>query len=166
MPTQILKFLIVGDLHGAMPVIHDNTFDAIICPGDICGDDMRKYVDEVILLRSELGDGVEIDFEGFCSEKERKKLEKLSIKKGRAVLEKLNSYGKPVFLVPGNWDNTPYQDGTFEDFNKINQIEENIWRDEIIKGFENVFDVEFKRKTFRGVTFIGHGSTSGLNQLK
>lgn len=166
MNPERVKFLVVGDLHGNMPKIHSEDFDAIICPGDICGDDMRKYIDEIIMMRSELGENIEIDMDEFCSEKERNKLEKLSIKKGREVLKKLNSFGKPVFLVPGNWDHTPYEDGVFEDFEKISKAEENIWKNEILRGFENIVDVEYKKKSFKGITIIGHGSTSGPEPIE
>lgn len=164
--SDIVRFLVVGDLHGSMPKIHTTDFDAIICPGDICGDDLRSFVDEVIQIRTKLGEDADINLDKICSKKQRDKLEKISIKKGRKVLEKLNSYNKPIFLVPGNWDHTPYENGSFEDFNKINQAEENIWKNEIINGFENVYDVEFKKKTFKGITFIGHGSTSGPEPVK
>ena len=41
--NKILKFLIVGDLHGEKPNIHFKNFDAIIVPGDICGDSVKQY---------------------------------------------------------------------------------------------------------------------------
>jgi len=31
-------------------------------------------------------------------------MEKSSLVKGRKIIEYLNKFGKPVFLVPGNWD--------------------------------------------------------------
>lgn len=130
-----ISFLVVGDLHGRIPNIVDTDFDAIICPGDICGDDLRKYLNTPI------------------SEKKLDELEQISLKKGRKVLEYLNSFNKPVFFVPGNWDFQPRVDGNFnpEDEGKF---------DSILRGLKNLVNVEDTCISFNGISIIGHGSTS------
>ena len=140
-----VKFLVLGDLHGDIPIIHSNSFDAIICPGDVCGDDIRKNLDEL--------DEEELELE--------EDYEKISLTKGRKVLEFLNSLNKPIFIVPGNWDQTPYRDGIGE-FTKNEK--KNPW-EKIKKGLNNIFDVEFTKAYYGGIAIVGHGSTSSPEPL-
>lgn len=151
------KFLIVGDLHGEMPKIHDNEFDAIIAPGDFCGDDIRPFI--LRYMKKKNKDGY-ADFNKICPPKKQEELEEISIQKGRKILEKLNSYNKPVFLVPGNWEPTLYQDGE-----KKREKDEERWT-EIKKGLKNVYDVEYRMKSFKNFNIIGHGSTSAPEPLE
>ena len=55
-----------------------------------------------------------------------------------------------MFLVPGNWEPTKYQNG---------RKEEESWS-KIKKGLKNIKDIENKKTIFKGITLIGHGSTS------
>ncbi len=132
---NIVTFLIVGDLHGRVPKITETDFDAIICPGDICGDDLRKYLDTPI------------------TQEKLREIENSSLQKGRKVLEYLNSFDKPVFYVPGNWDFQPHVDGKYvpEDEGKFESI---------VFDLDNLINVEDKVVNFNGISFIGHGSTS------
>ncbi len=139
--SKKITFLILGDLHGHIPTFHRQDFDAIICPGDICSDDLRFVTDENY--------NPELDYE------------ELSLQKGRKVLEHLNSYNKPVFLVPGNWDQTPYGDGQGE-YTKDPNL--NPWEN-IKQGLSNIHDVEFTKMLFNGIAIIGHGSTSAPEPL-
>lgn len=152
----MIKFLIIGDLHGAMPTLHTKDFDAILAPGDICGDDIRDYMNKWIRKRTELNKK-DIDFDEFCPENVQKRLKKESVKKGRKVLEFLNNINKPVFVVPGNWDHTPYLDG-------IPRKNRNEWTN-VKKGLDNIKDIELKKVNFKGLTLIGHGSTSAPEVL-
>ena len=139
--SKKLTFLILGDLHGHIPTFHKEDFDAIFCPGDICSDDLRLVTDENY--------NPELDYE------------ELSLQKGRKVLEYLNSLNKPVFLVPGNWDQTPYGDGQGEYTRDPNL---NPWEN-IKQGLSNIHDVEFTKILFNGLAIIGHGSTSAPEPL-
>lgn len=140
--SKKLTFLILGDLHGHIPTFHREDFDAIICPGDICSDDIRKAF---------YNDKVEIE----------ENYEEISLQKGREVLEYLNSFNKPVFLVPGNWDQTPYGDGQGE-YTKDPNL--NPW-EKIKQGLSNIHDVEFTKIHFNGLAIVGHGSTSAPEPL-
>jgi Icc-related predicted phosphoesterase len=136
-----VTFLILGDLHGNIPTFHTQNFDAIICPGDICGDDIRS---------------------DNLSEEEVENYEQISLDKGRVVLEYLNNQGVPVFLVPGNWDHTPYRDGMGP---YVLDPEVNPW-EKIKVGLENIYDVEYTKAEFEGIAIVGHGSTSSPEPLE
>lgn len=161
-----MKILIVGDLHGAIPKITHNEFDMIICPGDIFGDDIRPYIKKWIIDRTKLKkENYELPFENYCSIKKQKELHKESVKKGKEVLKFLNSFNKPVILVPGNWDPTKYQDGDNKNTLKANKNSNyNEWK-EVVSKYKNIIDVEHIKKEINGITFIGHGSTSAPEPL-
>lgn len=154
----MLKFLIIGDLHGVIPKIHMNfdNIDAIIAPGDFCGDDIRPYYKKLFELINETGED-SLSLDDVCPTWKQKIYEIKSQRKGRTVLSHLNSLGKPVFLVPGNWEPTEMENGKEKGSNK--------W-DKLKKGFENIKDVENKKINFKGITFIGHGSTSAPEPLE
>lgn len=159
---KIVKFLVIGDLHGRKPKIHSFDFDAIIAPGDICGDDLRPYMKKWIAANKK--DGTYTKFSDFCSLEKEKELNLRSIKKGRKILEYLNSFGKPVFVVPGNWDHTPYLDGCGS-LALISKKDKNPW-EKIKRGLSNIYDIEFRRVNFMGLCLIGHGSVSAPEVLK
>lgn len=154
----MLKFLIIGDLHGAIPKIHTNIddIDAIIAPGDFCGDDIRSYYKKLFELIKERGDDT-LNLDDVCPKWKQKIYEIKSFRKGRKVLKYLNSLGKPVFLVPGNWEPTELENGREKGSNK--------W-DNLKKGLENLNDIESRKVNFKGITLIGHGSTSAPEPLE
>lgn len=150
------KFLLLADPHGKKPKIKTKQFDAIICPGDFCSDTLRPYITKYIKLRTKIGK--KPNFNKICPKPLQKKLYNLSLKKGRKILEYLNSFQKPVFIVPGNWDPAPYFEG-------IKTKEKNLW-DQLKKGLNNIIDIQNKKATYKGITLIGHGSTSSPEPLK
>jgi Icc-related predicted phosphoesterase len=162
---MIVKFLVVADLHGRIPKIHDTDFDAIICPGDICGDDIRPYVKEWIKATSknvEEGKKEYAKFEDFCPKWKITYFDWKSRRQGRKVLKYLDSFNKPVFVVPGNWDQSPHQDG-------IGSLMKGHSKDgwsKVKKGFKNIQDIEYTSTTFKEITLIGHGSTSAPEVMK
>lgn len=155
---NIIQFLCIGDLHGVKPNFHSNLekIDAIICPGDICGDDIRPYYLKYYKLKEKYK---KLKFEKICPKYKEKYLEFKSLRKGRKILKYLNSLNKPIFLVPGNWDQTNHRDG-LDNINKKDN-----WN-KIKKGLKNIHDIEFSKKTFKNITFIGHGSTSTPEPLE
>lgn len=157
-----IKFLIIGDLHGIKPKIHTKDFNAIICPGDICGDNLRPYIKKWILKRTELNEDHTLDFDQFCPKWKQKNSKKKSEIKGKKILKYLNSIGKPVFLVPGNWDPVEYLNGIKE--HKLKSGKPN-WP-KLIKGLKNIQDIEHKKINYKGLTLIGHGSTSAPEPLE
>lgn len=153
----MVKFLIVGDLHGDIPVIHTDDFDAIIAPGDLCGDSIRCYILDYMRKQNESEE--EILFDEVCSPEIQEKEKEKSLHEGRQVLEKLNSFGKPVFVVPGNWDPYGYQDGE-----KKKKEDQQNW-EKLKEGLDNVVDIMHAKTTFEGIDLIGHGATSAPESM-
>ena len=105
------RFLIVGDLHGAKPEIYfdKSEFDAIIAPGDVCSDkELRESTNLWIQSWKKKSKTVNADWEEYIDKvygrKRMEREEKRSLKEGRKIMKYLASFGKPVFFVPGNWD--------------------------------------------------------------
>ncbi|MFP4038698.1 MAG: metallophosphoesterase [Candidatus Nanohaloarchaea archaeon] len=142
-----MKILVVGDCHGEKPEIPEEDFDLVLAVGDICGgtDEMRSAMFEA----SESGEGW---YDVFGEEEARKAVE-ASIEEGREILEKLDSLGVPVFIVPGNWDWT----GENSDWVFL----KGRGFPEMLKDFENIYNINFSGKSFGGLSFIGYGPCSG-----
>ncbi len=147
----MVKFLIIGDLHGNIPKIYSKDFDAIIAPGDFCSDALRKHLFSVMKINSDLS--IDLNWHDLMSKSEAKKMVKKSLKDGRKILELLNSFNKPVFALPGNWDWTGDDDWDF--------LNKNYWKSYLIKGLKNIRDCHKKTYSSQNLTIIGHGITSG-----
>jgi len=141
-----MRFLIIGDLHGNKPNIHFTEFDAIVAPGDFCSDAVRKYAFKA------QREGT-IWYKLIGKRKARKFINK-SLSDGRKVLEYLNSFGVPVYVVPGNWDWTQRDDPDWP-FLKHNHYKS------IIDRLSNIIDVHFKLKDAGEYQIIGYGVSSG-----
>lgn len=172
-----MKILVIGDLHGRKPVIKDKDFDAIIQVGDVCDDrelapltkgwfKYLKATDEKISLTQffemEIG-GAEMDRRG-----------ELSLMRGRKILEYLNSFGKPVFMVPGNWDDS-YGPSKIKDAdkNQYNYLKAfyDWWlgdciNPKLIEGLKNIRDCQYRVHKFGGVNFVGYGLSSSPEKME
>ena len=148
-----MKILVVGDLHGNKPKIYFKDFDAIIAPGDFCSDAYRKYIFKALRKRIEDPDS-DVGWYDYTGKKKAKKMLDKSLKDGRRIIEFLNSFGKPVYLVLGNWDQTGDKKNKWK-------IEKQNRYPKLIKGLKNVKDVHFKKKSFNGFDLIGYGIVSG-----
>jgi Icc-related predicted phosphoesterase len=171
-----MKFLIIGDLHGRKPKIHYKNFDAIIAPGDFCSDKgikpLGKKWSAALKKKDVFKKGKKVEFEGFIvdliGKREWKKLNKESLKKGREILEYLNGFNVPVFLVPGNWDqsyggtriknmdksNYHYRKGVYDEYlgKELNKF--------LKKGLKNIYDCQYKLFEFNEFNIIGYGLSS------
>jgi Icc-related predicted phosphoesterase len=147
------KFLIVGDLHGHKPKIHYEGYDAIIAPGDFCSDESKKYNFEALRIRMK-DTKSRTQWYDVVGRDKAKEIVDLSIKNGRKILEFLNSLGKPVFIVPGNWDWTVDKNSDW-DYLKQDHFKR------LIDGLKNIVNVYHKRVEFEGYEIIGHGISSG-----
>ena len=162
-----MKFLIIGDLHGKKPKILFKDFDAIIAPGDFCSDKgFRPYINQWL---KNIKKGKEGYYEDLIykkiGKKGYKKLERESLEAGRKVFEELNKLGKPVYIVPGNWDQsynkkrkkvsreTPYQYEK-EVLDIFNGKETNK---KLKQGLKNIIDCQFKLHKNPEINIIGYG---------
>jgi Icc-related predicted phosphoesterase len=145
------KFLVIGDLHGNKPKIHEKDFDAIIAPGDFCSDKPRKYMFKALKLKLEGKTG--INWYDLAGKERAKRMVLKSLKDGRRILEFLNSFNKPVFVLPGNWDWTGDKDWPF--------LKKNYWKSYLIKNLKNLKDCHKNIHEFKSLTITGHGITSG-----
>lgn len=147
----MVRFLIIGDLHGNKPKIYTKEFDAIIAPGDFCSDALRKYMFKALKRSLETGEDIWW-FETMSKAKAKKEVIK-SLKDGRKILEFLNSLNKPVFALPGNWDWTGNDDWDY--------LDKNFWKSYLIKGLKNIRNCHKNIFKFQDITILGHGITSG-----
>jgi len=148
-----MKFLVVGDLHGQKPKIHFKDFDAIIAPGDFCSDRHRKYIFQALREQIKNPDS-EIQWSDLVGKKRAKKMVDKSIKDGRKILEFLNSFNVPVYLVPGNWEPMGNKKS------KLKSERKSKWK-KMLKGLKNLKDVHFKKRIFNIFDIIGYGVVSG-----
>jgi Icc-related predicted phosphoesterase len=149
--SKDMRFLIVGDLHGQIPNIYVKDFDAIIAPGDFCSDETKSFQFEALRERLK-NPKSKVSWWSLAGEKKAKQYLNLSLKNGRKVLEHLNSFGKPVYIVPGNWDWTGDPGPAWLKKNHYPSL---------YRGLENIIDVYHARKSFSGYSLIGHGITAG-----
>jgi len=147
----MVRFLIIGDLHGNVPKILFKNIEAIIAPGDFCSDKPRKYMFAALRERIK-NPGSDLEWIDLVGEKRSERMLQKSLFDGRKILERLNAVGVPVFVLPGNWDWTG---------GKEKSIKTNYWKKTLIKGLKNVKDCHKQVRSFKGITLVGHGITSG-----
>lgn len=173
----ITKILIIGDLHGNKPKIHFKDFDYIIAPGDICSDKyQRKYLKAFIKSEWKKKECERIGFYRFIKLKfnldikDYKKFMKYSLNDGRKIMEYLDSFGKPVFFVPGNWDQSWGKTKI-----KEKDAENNIYlyvkhwlelmlgktNERLIKNLDNIIDCHFKLCEGNNFNILGYGLSAG-----
>jgi Icc-related predicted phosphoesterase len=172
---RYVKFLIIGDLHGRKPRIHFKDFDAIIAPGDFCDD--REIIPfskkwGVHVKKARANNETVLHYDDFIIKQIGKtklsQLEKRSLKRGREILKYLNSFGKPVFLVPGNWDHsygpTRIKDSYKSDYHYLKMFYD-FWlgkqiNEFLIKGLKNIYDCQYKMHKFDEFNIMGYGLSS------
>jgi len=173
-----MKILVIGDLHGRMPKIHFKDFDCIIQVGDVCSDKkFRPYVDlwfKLLKKDPENAPNTEELIIEDIGKKGYKKLEKDSLEKGKEILKFLNSFGKPIFMVAGNWDESygfsRIKDPDKSDYHSRKAFYDRYLGDEInsklIKGLKNIQNCMYKNHVFSEINFLGYGLSSGAELLK
>ena len=147
-----MKYLIIGDLHGAMPVFHVNDFDAIIAPGDFCSDAIRTYIFEA-WKRVHKDPADDVEWYDIPGKRKARAMIKKSVADGRRILKYLNRVGVPVYVVPGNWDWTGGGSGW-------SFLEEDHWTG-IKEGLEHIIDCHHRLVQGEEAQFIGHGIING-----
>ncbi len=156
-----MKFLIIGDLHGNMPNIYYKNFDAIIAPGDFCGDKgireaYQVSYKEFLKDRHKFREWWEI-----VGKKKAEKMIKRSISEGRRIMTYLDSFGVPVYYIPGNWD-----DWRIESRMGLNFKNEDFFKTYVTKSLKNSFSLHKKIKNIGDYNIIGYGYCNGPELLK
>ena len=173
-----MKILAVGDFHGKFPVIKDRNFDCMVLVGDICDD--RNIVPIYKKFFRAIGNEADasLNFEEFAAKVlgSKKKLgiyEKASLRAGAKILKYLDSFGKPIFMVGGNWDES-YGKSRIKDMNKsrYNYLKwfYDSWagdklNSELTRGTKNIRNCMLHCRKFGGVNFIGYGLSSAPESL-
>ena len=173
-----MKILVIGDLHGKKPKIHFRNFDCIIQVGDVCDDSkFRPYLKKWFASVKRDG-GKALSDDKFIinqiGKRGLKKLEQDSLNRGRKILEYLNGFEKPVFLVPGNWDQsygeTKIKDIDKSDYNYLKAFYDFYMGDRInpklVRGLKNIKDCQFKVHEFNKINFFGYGLISSYEHYK
>ncbi|MFH1455555.1 MAG: metallophosphoesterase [archaeon] len=148
-----MKFLIVGDLHGSIPKIHFKDFDAIIAPGDFCSDETKPLIFKALRARLEDPD-FDLEWYDLIDKRKAKQMILKSVKNGRRVLEKLNSFNVPVFIVPGNWEWIECTNCEWKFLNKDHYTP-------MLKGLDNIINCHHTLIKFEEYNIIGYGISSG-----
>ncbi|MEK6903777.1 MAG: metallophosphoesterase [Nanoarchaeota archaeon] len=149
-----MRFLIIGDLHGQKPVIHFTQFDAIIAPGDFCSDALRTVMFQA--LRKNLKNpNTNVRWWKLLGEEKARMMVRQSLTDGRTILEYLNRFGVPVYVLPGNWDWHPEND-----YVGWSYLKQDYWQ-QLIKGLANIHDMHLRFFDIGDYLLIGHGVTSG-----
>jgi len=143
-----MKILVVGDCHGKVPNMDEEASEAdfIIATGDICGDsdEMREAMFKSIDSEREW-------YDILGREKSRKYIQ-TSLEEGENVLNYLNDFGKPVLLIPGNWDWIGGNDWEVLEENRFQQL---------VDEFENIHNINRTSLELEELSFIGYGPCSG-----
>jgi len=173
-----MKILVIGDLHGKKPKIHFKDFDCIIQVGDVCDDsEFRPYIKKWFKALKKDRENTPSNDEFIIQQigkRGLRKLEKDSLAVGRKVLEYLNSFEKPVFIVPGNWDQsygrTNIKNPDKDDYSYMKYFYDS-WMSEKINpkltnGLKNIKDCQFKNNEFNKINFFGYGLSSSYEDYK
>ncbi len=172
-----MKLLIIGDLHGRKPIIKTKDFDAFVLVGDICDDRKigKLYKKYFTLLKNP---DFEMGFEEFAySEIGKNKFleyEKESLLVGRKILEHLDEFNKPIFMVGGNWDQsygkTRIKNVDKSTYNRLRYFFESCIGDKInpllSKGIKNLKNCMIHNLEFGGINFVGYGLSSGPERVR
>jgi len=172
-----MKILVIGDLHGIKPKIHFKDFDCIIQVGDVCDDSKigpyyKKYF-ELLNKNKDLDLSLDDFFIKELGKRKYALYEKQSLEKGREILRYLNSFGKPIFMVAGNWDQS-YGETKIKDMDKSDYHYMKAFYDwylgdkinlKLVKGLKNIKDCMYENHEFNNFNFLGYGLSNGPEKV-
>ena len=149
-----MKLLVIGDLHGQTPQVHFKEFDAIILPGDICRDGGREYIWKALEWNAK-HPKKKRQWYYYCGKKKARKIVLENVTVGREILRTLSKYKKPIFIIPGNWDQK-----TTEKKMQESSLNKKDLYSKLIGKFKNVHDCFRKKYDSKNFTIIGNGVMS------
>lgn len=138
-----------------MPYVRFKGFDAILCTGDVCDTSFARKSDFKYLARKIKDPKAKFLnwYEVIPKEKAKRKLEE-SLKEGRKIMEKIASFGVPVYIVPGNSDIISEPDSKWKFMHQD-------FFGQMIGGFKNVKNIHNRSVNFGGFSIIGYGLSFG-----
>lgn len=149
-----MRFVVIGDLHGQMPNVYYGNLDLLLSVGDFCANisNLREMMFKEISEKMKNPKITTHWYDMMGRSNARKALQQL-FSEGRKALEKLNSFGLPAYVVPGNWDQTP-EDSQWA------YLKSDHFRG-LTKGLKNIINVHEKRVDIGEYQLIGYGVSSG-----
>lgn len=146
-----MRILAIGDFNGKFPKklldrVKREDFDLIVSPGDFCYD---RELDR-LFFRYAYGTGLALS--SFIGKKRSDMLEKRSLNAGFRVIRKLNSFGKPIIAVTGNWDPVDFEEIGMPKFRDPNSKKFKTF----VKRMKNIRLIDFKRADALEASFVGY----------
>jgi len=151
----IMKILAIGDFQGVFSKelknkLKKEDFDLVVSVGDYAGiDEWKPYIFEIfrfIKKKKEIPSAEE-----YFGEKELDKLWIKDFKAGKKVFQELDKLNKPIIYVFGNSDDRWYE----YPFGDLDDLD--VKRREVIKKLRNFIDINYKKRKYKGISFIGFG---------
>jgi len=173
-----MRILVIGDLHGRKPKIPTKDFDCMVVVGDVCDDRLigpaiRASFKEIKKSEKRVDVG-EFLIKYVGGKRALSRYDRLSLERGNEIMRYLDSYGKPIFMVAGNWDQSygasNKSDKYKNDFSYHKYFYDKWMGDKInpklISRVKNLRNCMFRNHEFEGVNFIGYGLSSGPEIVK
>ncbi len=167
-----MKILVVGDLHGRRPTLLTKDFDVMVFVGALYKAYFRK-LKKVGVKNTFFG------FEDFVARRlngsgKLDAMERRSLKKGAEIMKYLDSFGKPIFMVGGNWDlsygRTRIKDMNRSYYNYLRFFYDswagNELNPKLVKGLKNVRNCMLHNVEFEGINFVGYGLSSASEDFR
>ena len=165
-----LRLLLLGDFHGQLQKIPASAladradFDAIVSAGDFFGLSPRTYA--VSLRLRSLHFALEQEENVAHARRLAREYKKLGKRyehlvareevqnfvHARRIMDYLDSFGKPVFIVPGNWEFRPPFFGSAKEY----RAQLARYR-ALLRGYKNITDLHLSSTRCKGYTFVGLG---------
>jgi len=140
----MVKILAIGDFHGKFPEKlkkEAKKADLVLCTGDFGGSDrLLKIIFKYFYQ----------DWTKVVGKKKTKQLVLEDYNSGKFILNQLSKLGKPVYIIPGNWD---FEDKKKQRFGGLKLKKYS----EIIKKLDNLYFINKKMKNILGLEVYGFG---------
>jgi Icc-related predicted phosphoesterase len=146
-----MRILVIGDFHGKFPSklkerLSRESFDVIVSTGDFC------HNKELERLFFRYAYGTDIGLGEFIGKRKNNELERKNLLAGFKVLKVLNSLGRPVMAVTGNWDPVDYEEVGLPKMKDANSKNFKAF----VKKMKCIKMIDFESTNYSGVNFVGY----------